>query len=67
MVAKKIRRLHDVGRQAAIPEECRQRGLCLRTVDAVRSAPGVIPRDHQQPLNAGEPGLLVIIFAVLGR
>src|SRR5882724_9882849 len=31
---EKIRRLHDVRRQAAIPEERRQRGLRLRTVDA---------------------------------
>ena len=26
-----------------------------------------IARDHQQPLNAGEPRLLVVIFAVLGE
>src|SRR3981189_751433 len=50
---KKIRRLHDVGRQAAIPEERRQRGLRLRTVYAIDRR-GVINRPHQPSLNAGE-------------
>src|SRR5258708_24552636 len=63
---EKIRRLHDVGRQAAIPEERRQRGLRLRTVDAIDRR-GIVTRHHQQPLNAGEPCLLVIILAVLGK
>src|SRR6267378_2260508 len=63
---EEIRRLHDVGRQSAIPEERRQCGLCLRTVDAI-DRPGIIACDRQEPLNTGKPGLFVIIFAVLGK
>ena len=36
------------------------------TFDAVDRR-GIIARDHQQPLNAGEPCLLVVILAVLGK
>ena len=63
---EEIRRLHDIGGQSAIFQEGRQRCLRLRAVDAVDRR-RVIARDHQQPLNAGEPRLLVVIFAVLGQ
>ena len=40
--------------------------LRLRPVDAVDRR-GVIARDDQQPLDAGEPRLLVVIFGILGE
>ena len=63
---KEVRRLHDIGRQPAAFQERRQRGLGLRAIDAVDRR-GVIARDDEQPLNAGEPCLLVVIFAVFGK
>ena len=63
---EEIRRLHDVGGEPAALQERGQRALRLRPVDAVDRR-GVVARDHQQPLDAGEPRLLVVIFAVLGE
>ena len=63
---EEILRLHDVGGEPAALQERRQRGLRLRPVDAVDRG-GVIARDHQQPLDAGEPRLLVVILGVLGE
>ena len=40
--------------------------LRLRPIDAVDRG-GVVARDHQQPLDAGEPRLLVVIFGILGE
>ena len=66
MVAKKFGDCTRSARQPAAFQEGRQRGLRLRAVDAVDRR-RVIARDHQQPLNAGEPRLLVVIFAVFGQ
>ena len=66
MVVEEVRRLHDVGGQPAALQERRQCGLRLRAVDAVDRR-RVIARDHQQPLDAGEPRLLVVIFAAFGE
>jgi len=40
--------------------------LRLRPVDAVDRG-GIIARDDQQPLDAGKPRLLVVIFGILGE
>ena len=63
---EEIRRLHDIGGKPAALQERRQRALRLRPVDAVDRG-GVIARDDQQPLDAGEPRLLVVIFGILGQ
>ena len=63
---EKIRRLHDIRRQPAAFQERRQCGLRLRAVDAIDRR-RIVARDHQQPLNAGEPCLFVVIFAVFGK
>ena len=63
---EEIRRLHDIHRQGAAFQECRQRCLRLWPVDAVDWR-CVIARDHEQPLDAGEPRLLVVIFRVFGQ
>ena len=66
MVVKKFGDCTMSAVKPAAFQERRQRGLRLRAVDAVDRG-GVIARDHQQPLDAGEPRLLVVIFAVLGE
>jgi len=43
-----------------------QRSLGLRAVDAVDRG-RVIACDHQQPLNAGEPRLFIVIFGIFGE
>ena len=66
MVVKKFWRLHDVGGEPAALQERRERTLRLRPVDAVDRR-CVIACDDQQPLDAGEPRLLVVIFEILGE
>ena len=63
---EEIRRLHEVGRQSAALQECRQSGLGLWAVDAVDRR-SIETCNHQQPLNAGKTRLVVIIFAVFGE
>ena len=52
--------------EPAALQERRQRALRLRPVDAVDRS-GVIACDDKQPLDAGEPRLLVVIFGILGE
>ena len=52
--------------QSAALQEGGKCGLRLRPVDAVDWR-RVVAGDHQQPLDAGEARLLVVIFGILGE